>query len=125
VMAAILAEIKSRMLLPQPQLGENLEEDPRAELIRRLQEYERYKKAAEDLDKLPRMERDTFSVMTDASTITVERPLPSVSMSELFYALTEVLKRAELKANHQIYMDALSVREKMSYILTMIQDKDH
>src|SRR5690348_18062558 len=58
VMAAMLAEIKSRLLLPRPPVEEGLEDDPRAELVRRLQEYERFKKAAEDIDTLPRLERD-------------------------------------------------------------------
>lgn len=121
VMAAILAEIKSRMLLPRVVNEENVEEDPRAELVRRLQEYERYKQAAEDLDKLPREERDTFSIEVDASEISVDRPLPNVSMKEILYALMEVMKRVELKSSHLIKMDALSVREKMSHILDTIQ----
>lgn len=125
VMAAILAEIKSRMLLPRPADAENVEEDPRAELVRRLQEYERYKQAAENLDKLPREERDTFAVQTDASQITVEKPLPSVNLQELLQALMEVLKRAELHAKHHIQLDALSVREKMTHILGSIQHQEH
>nr|WP_232058688.1 ScpA family protein [Aquicella lusitana] len=125
VMAAILAEIKSRMLLPRPSDAENSEEDPRAELVRRLQEYERYKQAAEDMDKLPRLERDTFTVQADASAISVDKPLPNVSLPDLLRALVDVLKRAELSASHHIRMDSLSVREKMSHILAAIQDKEH
>lgn len=125
VMAAILAEIKSRMLLPRPEDTENSEEDPRAELVRRLQEYERFKQAAEDLNKLPREERDTFSVEADSSEISVDKPLPAVSLKELVAALADVLKRVELSASHHIRMDALSVREKMSLILTAIQEKEH
>ncbi len=125
VMAAILAEIKSRMLLPQIVNSDNPEEDPRAELVRRLQEYERFKQAAEDLDKLPREERDTFTAQADSSQINIDKPLPTVSLKELLSALADVLKRAELNAKHQIRLDALSVREKMSHILDVLQDKEH
>lgn len=125
VMAAILAEIKSRMLLPRVVDAENTEEDPRAELVRRLQEYERFKQAAENLDKLPREERDTFAAQADGSQIMVEKPLPQVSLQDLVDALFEVLKRAELSSNHLIQMEALSVREKMSLILGAIQGKEH
>lgn len=125
VMAAILAEIKSRMLLPRPADAESTEEDPRAELVRRLQEYERFKQAAENLDKLPRNERDTFPVEGDASEISVEKPLPEVNMKELVRALMDVMQRVELHAKHHIRMDALSVREKMTHILTALQDKEH
>lgn len=125
VMAAILAEIKSRMLLPRPSDAEDSEEDPRAELVRRLQEYERYKQAAEDLDKLPREERDFFTVQADASEISIDRPHPNVSLPELLQAFMDVLKRAELNANHHIQLDALSVREKMTHILTEVQGKEH
>src|SRR5579883_1825281 len=102
LMAAILAEIKSRMLLPRPTDAENTEEDPRAELVRRLQEYERFKQAAEDLDKLPREERDLFVAQADGSLISVEKPLPSVSLKDLMEALMDVMKRAELNASHQV-----------------------
>lgn len=125
VMAAILAEIKSRMLLPRQVDAENEEEDPRAELVRRLQEYERYKQAAEDLDKLPREERDVFTAQADSSQISVQRPLPQVALNDLLRAFYEVLQRAELSANHHIQLDALSVREKMSYILASVQGKQH
>jgi segregation and condensation protein A len=125
VMAAILAEIKSRMLLPVVSDPENPEEDPRAELVRRLQEYERYKQAAEDMEKLPRLERDLFAVQADSSQITVDKPLPTVSMQELVLALMEVIKRAELSTSHQVRLDALSVREKMTHILNTIQTNDH
>lgn len=125
VMAAILAEIKSRMLLPRTVDAENEEEDPRAELVRRLQEYERYKQAAEDIDKLPRLERDNFTVEVSSDDISVVKPLPHVSMPDLMRAFMDVLKRAELNVSHHIQMDALSVREKMSHILTAIQEKEH
>ena len=125
VMAAILAEIKSRMLLPRIVNEDNEEEDPRAELVRRLQEYERFKQAAENLDKLPREERDTHTAEIDSSEIAVEKPQPTVSMQELLRSLVDVLKRTELKTNHHIQLDALSVREKMSFILESVQHEEH
>lgn len=125
VMAAILAEIKSRMLLPRVSDPESTEEDPRAELVRRLQEYERFKQAAEDLEKLPRDGRDFFVVEADGSPIAIDKPLPTVALSELIDALMDVVKRAELNTNHHIQLDALSVREKMTHILDSIQDKEH
>lgn len=125
VMAAILAEIKSRMLLPSVTDAEDKEEDPRAELVRRLQEYERYKKAAEDIDQLARVERETFLVQADSSKISVEKPLPNVTLPDLLQALVLVFKRAELNASHHVQLDALSVREKMSHILDSIQNKEH
>lgn len=125
VMAAILAEIKSRMLLPRQVDAENTEEDPRAELVRRLQEYERYKQAAENLDKLPREERDTFTASAGSDEISADRPLPNTSLKELVQALLDVVKRAELNAKHHIQIDALSVREKMSHILASVQENDH
>lgn len=126
VMAAILAEIKSRMLLPKvtnPESGE--EEDPRAELVRRLQEYERYKQAAEDLDKFHRLERDFFVAEVDGSQISVEKPLPQVSMKDLMTAFLDVMKRAELNKKHEVRIDALSVREKMTHILSSVQSTEH
>jgi segregation and condensation protein A len=125
VMAAILAEIKSRMLLPRVEDPENPESDPRAELVRRLQEYERYKQAAEDIEKLPRLERDTFCVQADSSQIAVDKPLPEVSLQDLVSALADVLRRVSLSSNHQVMIDALSVREKMTMILDRVQDKEH
>jgi segregation and condensation protein A len=125
VMAAILAEIKSRMLLPRVVDTENPEDDPRAELVRRLQEYERYKQAAEDIDKLTRLERDLFLVQTDSSAINIVRPLPLVNLPDIVQALSEVLKRAELKSHHHIRLDNLSIQEKMTHILSMIQTNEH
>lgn len=124
VMAALLAEIKSRMLLPRPENLNNIEEDPRAELVRRLQEYERFKAAAEELDKLPRHGRDTFAASATINDMVFEKPKPQVSLDELLTALVEVLRRAELNAHHQIKMEALSVRERMSRILTALQEKE-
>lgn len=125
VMAAILAEIKSRMLLPRVEDPENPEADPRAELVRRLQEYERYKQAAEDIDKLPRLERDTYFVEADSSQIIVDRPLPEVSLKEIVLALADVMRRVELSTSHKVNLDALSVREKMTLILDSIQGREH
>lgn len=125
VMAAILAEIKSRMLLPRPADAENTEDDPRAELVRRLQEYERFKQAAEDIEKLYREERDTFPVQADSSEISVDKPLPVVVLPDLISALMDVMKRVELNKSHHIQLDALSVREKMTLILTIVQEKEH
>ena len=120
VMAAMLAEIKSRLLLPRPKTEEGEEEDPRAELIRRLQEYERFKKAAEDLDGLPRMERDTFSVQLDAPARSGPRPQPAVALQELLLALKDVLHRAEMFSHHHVHMEPLSVRERMSNVLSAV-----
>jgi len=120
VMAAMLTEIKSRMLLPRPKSEEGEEDDPRAELIRRLQEYERFKKAAEDLDALPRMERDTFTVKLDAPPRNGPRPQPAVALQELLLALKDVLHRAEMFSHHQVHMEPLSVRERMSNVLSAV-----
>lgn len=124
VMAAILAEIKSRMLLPRPEGLEGEEEDPRAELIRRLQEYERFKQAAEDMDKLPRQGRDTFVVNAFINDQEFEKPQPKVDLKDILLALADVLKRAELTASHQIKMETLSVRERMTRILSSLQDRE-
>jgi segregation and condensation protein A len=123
-MAALLAEIKSRMLLPRPESTEGIEEDPRAELIRRLQEYERIKKAAEDIDRLPRHGRDTFAVSTSSDELVFERQEPTVSLQDLFSALADVLKRAELNTSHSVQREALSVRERMTRILSALQNKE-
>ena len=116
VMAAMLAEIKSRMLLPRQQMEEQ-EEDPRAELIRRLQEYERFKKAAEDLDDLPRVGRDIHQATAEAPDRQNQRPHPDVDMRDLVSAFAEVLRRAEMFESHQIEFEKLSTRERMSLVL--------
>src|SRR3982750_4580474 len=99
VMAAILAEIKSRMLLPRAELEEGVEGDPRAELVRRLQEYERFKKAAEDIDTLPRMERNTMSASVELVERKVVRAAPDVSLQEMLMAFKDVLQRADMFAH--------------------------
>lgn len=124
VMAALLAEIKSRMLLPRPANTEQDEEDPRAELIRRLQEYERFKKAAEDLDKIPRQGRDTFAASAGTDGMVFEKPLPTANLQDMLLALADVLKRAELTASHQVQLEPLNVRERMTIILTALQEKE-
>jgi segregation and condensation protein A len=118
VMAATLAEIKSRMLLPRaaPQ-GEGLEEDPRAELIRRLQEYERFKQAAQSMDMIPRLERDTWIANAEFSDRRVVRILPEITLKELLLAFKDVATRSEMFAHHHIQREPLSVRARMSDIL--------
>ncbi len=121
LMAAMLAEIKSRMLLPRPVTEEEEEDDPRAELVRRLQEYERFKKAAEDISDLPRLERDVFIASVDAPERKVTTKMPDVSMKELLLAFHDVLKRAEMFSNLKMQREPLSVRQRMSEILTRIK----
>lgn len=120
VMAAMLAEIKSRMLLPRPATAEGEEEDPRAQLVRRLQEYERYRKAAEDIDDRPRVGRETFLTVIECDTRPVKRVEPSVSLFELLDAFRNVLQRAEMYRHHRVLMEALSIRERMTQILGRI-----
>ena len=120
VMAAMLAEIKSRMLLPRSSEDEENEEDPRAELIRRLQEYERYKQAAEDIDALPRLERDVFQANADFPDRKIDRKDPDVDLKELLFALKEVLHRADMFSSHHVEREALSLRERMSIVLDKI-----
>ena len=120
LMAAMLAEIKSRMLLPRPQTEEDEEEDPRAELVRRLQEYERFKQAAQDLSDLPRLERDTHVAIAQAPERKVVTQLPDVTLKELLIAFHEVLKRAEMFSNLHLQREPLSVRQRMSEILSRI-----
>ena len=120
VMAAMLAEIKSRMLLPRSTEDAEDEDDPRAELIRRLQEYERYKHAAEDLYSLPRLERDVFQVNADFPDRIIERKEPDVDLKELLFALKEVMHRADMFSSHHVEREALSLRERMSMVLDKI-----
>ena len=122
VMAAILAEIKSRMLLPRPPSEEGLEDDPRADLVRRLQEYERFKQAAEDIDSLPRQDRDTSIASAFVPDRASVRLPPPVDLREMLLALHDVLKRAELFTGHAIKRDALSVRQRMADVLTRLGD---
>ncbi len=125
VMAAILAEIKSRMLLPRPALDDGEESDPRAELVRRLQEYERFKQAAEDLDELPMEGRDFTTVEAFVEDKTVVRVPPTVELREILAALKDVMGRAELFSRHSISAEPLSVRERMSRILNALRENPY
>ncbi len=120
VMAALLAEIKSRMLLPRPSFDEDDEEDPRAQLIRRLQEYERFKTAAEEIDQLPRMERDIFRAYAAAPDLGITKAAPEVDLKEVLIALASVLNRVEMFQRHSVQLEPLSVRERMSDVLAQI-----
>ncbi len=121
VMAAMLAEIKSRMLLPRS-VEVDEEEDPRAELIRRLQEYARYKKAAEDIASLPRLDRDIAPADVEVVDRKVIHILPELTMKELLLAFREVLHRAEMFSHHHIQREALSVRQRMSDVMASLED---
>jgi segregation and condensation protein A len=120
LMAAMLAEIKSRMLLPRSSTEEEEEEDPRAQLIRRLQEYERFKKAAEDVDSLPRVGRENFLVSVDLPDLNKTKPEPQVDLKEMMIALAEVLRRADLFESHHVQKEKLSTRERMSEVLARV-----
>ena len=123
VMAAMLAEIKSRILLPRQVAEDEQEEDPRGELIRRLQEYERFKAAAEDIDELPRLGRDIHQATAESPDRSEERQFPEVQVRELLSALADVLRRAEMFESHTIQLEKLSTRERMSQVLEAIRDK--
>lgn len=120
LMAAMLAEIKSRMLLPRSEEIEDDEEDPRAQLIRRLQEYERYKLAAEEIDNIPRMNREIYMASAESPEIDTTRPEPDVEMRELLLVLSQVLKRAEMFESHHIEREMLSTRQRMSDVLDVL-----
>ncbi len=120
VMAAMLAEIKSRMLLPRPELDNEEEDDPRAELVRRLQEYERYKQAAEDIDELPRLGRDLFPTEADTPFVKAVKRQPTVRVEDLVMALADVFRRARMYSHHHVQAEPLSVRERMSSILAAV-----
>ncbi len=121
VMSAMLAEIKSRMLLPRPAANDEDEDDPRAELVRRLQEYERFKQAAEDIDELPRLGRDVFQAEAAGAEQRVVRLPPEINLQDLIGAFQEVMQRASMYAHHHVQMESLSVRERMSSVLSRLQ----
>jgi segregation and condensation protein A len=122
VMAAMLVEIKSRMLLPRPVSDESEDGDPRAELMRRLREYERYKQAAEEVDALPRMQRELFPVIVGTQEIKRQiRPLPKLELQDLLMVFKDVMARASMYVHHHIRRESLSVRERMSLILSDLQ----
>ncbi len=124
VMAAMLAEIKSRMLLPRPPEAEEEEgEDPRAALIRRLQEYERFKTAAEDMDELPRVGRDIHQASASGPDRKLTRPEPEVDLKEVLVALADVLRRADMFESHQVEKEKLSTRERMTQVLDKIKHR--
>ncbi len=125
LMAAMLAEIKSRMLLPRAKREDGQEEDdPRAELVRRLQEYERFKKAADDLDKLKRMERDVMPAMIEMVERRVVQLHPEVTLTEMLKAFQEVVQRSSHFTHHQIQRERLSQRQRMAEILAMLADAE-
>ena len=124
VMAALLAEIKSRMLLPRQSEQEDDEEDPRATLIRRLQEYECIKAVAEEIDLLPRVERDIFAIEVDISPLSIEQQLPDIQLKDMLLAFQDVLKRVDQLSHHQITKEALSVRERMATILAKLKGEN-
>lgn len=119
LMAAILTEIKSRMMLPRP-IEEDDEDDPRAELIRRLQEYERFKHAAKEIDEIPRIGRDNFTTHAQPPK-KIEKPLPNIELKELLIAFSEIVKRNEMFGLHHVTAEPLSVRGRMSNVLAAIK----
>ena len=121
LMAAMLAEIKSRLLLPRQVALVEEEDDPRAQLMRQLQEYEQCKHAAAELDTLPRVEREHWVAHTQADFPLAPRPPPQVSLRELLLAFQDVLKRADMFTSHQIRREHLSIRERMTYVLAILQ----
>ncbi len=121
LMAAMLAEIKSRMLLPRAQSEQAEEDDPRAELVRRLQEYERFKRAAEDIDHLPRLERDVWVAQAELIERAVAPLLPDVTLKEMLLAFQDVISRAAMFAHHHVQRERLSVRQRMSEIIERLQ----
>ncbi len=120
LMAAMLAEIKSRMLLPRSSEGDQEEEDPRAELVRRLQEYERFKRAAEDIDRLPRMERDVHPAVAELTHRQVVQLLPEIALQEMLVAFKDVVQRATMFAHLHVRRETLSVRQRMSEVLAQL-----
>ena len=122
LMAAMLAEIKSRMLLPRSQLDGEEEDDPRAELVRRLQEYERFKRAAEDIDALDRLDRDVYQATVELTNRHVIRLVPEVTLQEMLVAFKDVVQRATMFAHLHVRRETLSVRQRMSEVLAMLED---
>jgi segregation and condensation protein A len=124
VMAAMLAEIKSRMLLPRPEgATDEEEEDPRAQLVRRLQEYERYSQAAQEINELPRIGRDVYLALAEFEGTKAERPQPQVSLTDMLGAFRKVLERADLFKHHHIQREPLSVRERMTRVLDHVNSE--
>ena len=120
LMAATLADIKSRMLLPQP-VADGDEADPRAELVRRLQQYERFKQAAQDIDTMPRQDRDVWQASAELRDRPAVRVLPQIELREMLLAFKEVALRAQMFARHHVQREPLSVRERMSDVLAALE----
>jgi len=121
VMAATLAEIKSRMLLPRSSEAQAEESDPRADLVRRLQEYERFKQAAESVDRLPRLERDVWLARAENTARRPVTQLPTVTLQEMIVAFREVVARAQMFAHHHVQRERLSVRARMTDVLVAVE----
>lgn len=120
LMAAMLAEIKSRMLLPRPDAFEEDEGDPRAELVRRLLEYEQIKTAAESIAEIPRLERDIYTAAASKPELVKQHADPEVDLKDVLFALAQVLRRAEMFASHEVVAETLSVRDRMNVILSRV-----
>jgi len=121
LMAATLAEVKSRMLLPRMANDAAAEEaDPRAELVRRLQEYERFKRAAEGIDRMPRLDRDTWQASAELVDRKVVRLPPQVTLQEMLLAFQDVLSRSDMFAHHHVQREPLSVRQRMTDVLSAL-----
>jgi len=123
LMAALLAEIKSRTLLPRQTQEDDDEEDPRAQLILKLQEYERYKEAAESIDELPRLGRDFYSTAVEPPELETTIPDPDVDLKELLIVFAEVMHRADMFKTHQVMREKLSTRERMAQVLERLQSE--
>jgi segregation and condensation protein A len=124
LMAATLADIKSRMLLPRPASEGEDAEDPRAELVRRLQQYERFKRAALDMDQLERLDRDVWQASADVRDRPVSRALPQVDLREMLLAFKDVAVRAQMFTHHKVQREPLSIRERMGDVLAAVEGGD-
>ncbi|NQY43485.1 MAG: segregation/condensation protein A [Legionellales bacterium] len=120
VIAAMLAQIKSKMLLPKSELEDEEEEDPRAELVRKLKEYEQFKQIAEKLDELPRQERDIFGASLKIHDLNLSVKEANVSLDDLIKSFERILKRSKVKSSHSIKSEPISIREKMVFILDSV-----
>ena len=121
VMAAMLAELKSRILLPRTEDAEEEEDDPRMQLIRRLLEYERYKLVAEDLDRLPRLDRELRQARADPPEFERTIPEPKVELADLLAAMANALRQAELFEHHQVQLESISTEQKISHLLRYLE----
>ena len=124
LMAALLAEIKSRTLLPRQEELEDEEDDPRAQLILKLQEYERYKEAAEAMDELPRVSRDIYTTSAHLPEFEKDIPMPDVELKELLVVFAEVMHRADMFKTHQVMLEKLSTRERMARVLEQLESEN-